>query len=598
MQNGTQNASQVSAARRMERRILAVTLAVLLAVAGVLTGARTVLAVGSDQASGAAATAVPQENATPKSEVVYANLAASGTVEGVYVVNVLDPQEPGTVTDFGSYTAVQNLTDAAAVTQEGDAVTVDVAGDTLSYQGDLGAAALPWTIAVSYALDGASVAASDLGGASGKLAIGITTTRNEAVDAAYFENYLLQVSVSLPQSAAHDVTAPDGQIAMAGSNTQVTFMAMPGKEGSFTLEAQVQDFQMPGISFAAVPLAMGFESPDTSDLISGFEQLGSGVGQLSSGAGSLATGAGELAGGAGQLSSGAAGVAEGASSLAGGVGQAASGAASLADGAAGIAAGLLQYQQGLQGQAAAARGMVDQSAADQAEDAYEAASGAYTAAFAEAYYQIRLANPSLSQTEAMGQAAIRTASQAQAMQDALAALVAANAANAGYSATASSLDGAAAGLDAADPSTGMSINAAVAALAQGIREYAAGADQLSSGASDLASGAGELAGGTAATAQGASSLAAGADELASGTETLYTEVQAMPAAVQEEIDKMMAEYDKSGFVPPSFTSPKNTNVTLVQFVLTTAPIEAPEAQAEEPAEPEESIVDRFFALFQ
>ena len=66
---------------------------------------------------------------------------------------------------------------------------------------------------------------------------------------------------------------------------------------------------------------------------------------------------------------------------------------------------------------------------------------------------------------------------------------------------------------------------------------------------------------------------------------------------QEEIDAMMADYDKSDFKPVSYASAKNTNVSLVQFVMSTDPIEAP--SHEEPAveEPEQGIWDRLLALF-
>ena len=42
----------------------------------------------------------------------------------------------------------------------------------------------------------------------------------------------------------------------------------------------------------------------------------------------------------------------------------------------------------------------------------------------------------------------------------------------------------------------------------------------------------------------------------------YEEVQGIPAKVQEEIDAMMADYDKSDFKPVSYASAKNTNVSL------------------------------------
>ena len=59
---------------------------------------------------------------------------------------------------------------------------------------------------------------------------------------------------------------------------------MPGKDGTFRVEAQVSGFTMSGITFAAVPFSMGIETPDTTELVSGFRQLGDGVGELKAGA--------------------------------------------------------------------------------------------------------------------------------------------------------------------------------------------------------------------------------------------------------------------------------------------------------------------------
>ena len=62
---------------------------------------------------------------------------------------------------------------------------------------------------------------------------------------------------------------------------------------------------------------------------------------------------------------------------------------------------------------------------------------------------------------------------------------------------------------------------------------------------------------------------------------------------------MMAEYDKSDFTPKSFADARNTNVNLVQFVMTTEAIALPEPEPEpeEVQETDESLLSRFFALF-
>ena len=68
-------------------------------------------------------------------------------------------------------------------------------------------------MSVEYELDGKRVDAADLGGASGKLAIFVTTKKNASVDPAFFDNYLLQITVPFVSDQVRDVATEDGQIA-------------------------------------------------------------------------------------------------------------------------------------------------------------------------------------------------------------------------------------------------------------------------------------------------------------------------------------------------------------------------------------------------
>lgn len=530
----------------------------------------------SDGAS-ASSTERHAENATPKDEVVYATLDGSGAVNSIYVVNVLNPEKPGAVTDYGDYSSVTNLTDTAQIEQEGDAVTVDVgAGESFRYQGDLASKNLPWDVAVTYKLDGKAIDASELGGKSGLLEMEIATKRNDAVDATFFDNYLLQISLVFASDKSSNVATPDGQIALSGSNTQVTFTGMPGKDGTFSVSADVTDFEMDGASFAAVPFSMVIDSPDKDGLLSGFVQLSDGVGQLSDGASQLASGAQSLSSGADEMASGIAGIADGTAGIA-------SGADGLASGASSLAEGLEAYQGALNGQAQQAQGSVIDSSAQQ--QAYQTALQTYVAAFAMAYHA---SDPDADQGAAMAAAQQATAAQAADLQQAFQTLVTVEAANAAYGAVAQTLTAAASGLGSAGDGN---------SLVGGIEALASGASSLASGASELAGGATSAASGANSLSSGAGDLASGAGELADGTGSLYTEIQAMPDTVSEEIDKMIAEYSKSDFKPISFTSSKNTDVTLVQFVMATEPIVAPEKAEPEPEQEQGSFWDRLLALF-
>ena len=134
-----------------------------------------------------------------KEEVIYANLTASGAVTGVYAVNSFSVQAGDTVADHGSYTAVRNMTTSDAVEQSGDTVTVHVTEDgKLYYEGTMDAAtALPWVVKLTYTLDGAEISPDELGGKSGALSIRLQVSRNPDCTGSFFDDYALQVTMSL-----------------------------------------------------------------------------------------------------------------------------------------------------------------------------------------------------------------------------------------------------------------------------------------------------------------------------------------------------------------------------------------------------------------
>ena len=110
----------------------------------------------------------------------------------------------------------------------------------------------------------------------------------------------------------------------------------------------------------------------------------------------------------------------------------------------------------------------------------------------------------------------------------------------------------------------------------GLAEYASGLSSLSSKYQDFASGASQFAG-------GAGDLAGGANDLSDGMSALDESTATLPETMREKIGEMTAEFDFPEFEPVSFVSSENANVTAVQFVMATSPIEKPEAPQEEEA---------------
>lgn len=555
---------------RMLKSVAAVVVAlVLLALAVPLTAAPVMVnaeeasqnSTASQEIAGDISAPVDVSGSAEKQEVVYASLNNAGGMNSVYVVNVLKAAAGQTVQDFGTYDQVVNLTDTSTINQLSDSVILtmpesETASDTeFSYQGSVPNAQIPWNISITYLLDGQEISVEDLAGKTGSLELRIETAQNQSVDPRYYENYLMQITCTLPMENATNVKTDQGSIALSGSDVTVSFMVMPDADGNVSLSADVTNFEMSGISFAAIPFSMALDFPDTDSLVSQFDALIDGTEQLHSGAQDLAAGV---------------------SSVDAATKQAATGAANLATGATQMTQGLQQYQRGLRDSAAAAQNSVSEEDIAAARQNYEAALGEYAAAFTVVYGQVMTENPQMTQQEALQAAAQQLAgsSQEQAMNAALQSLLTVVSTQIASQGAAEALTGAADGLGSVDDAS--SLLGGSASLGTGAQELANGLDQLAGGTGELASGVGSLTEGTQALAQ---------------------ETQGIPDKVQAEIDALMATYDKSDFEPASFTSSKNTNVTLVQFVMTTDSIKVTEPEQPEEPEAEETLLDKFFALF-
>ena len=173
-----------------------------------------------------------------KEEVIYANLTASGAVTGLYAVNSFSVQAGDTVADHGSYTAVRNMTTSDAVEQSGDTVTVHVTEDgKLYYEGTMDAAtALPWVVKLTYTLDGAEISSDELGGKSGVLSIRLQVSRNPDCTGSFFDDYALQVTMSLDTGLARNISAPGATVANVGSKKQLSYILLPGADSDVMLE--------------------------------------------------------------------------------------------------------------------------------------------------------------------------------------------------------------------------------------------------------------------------------------------------------------------------------------------------------------------------
>ena len=587
----------------------------------------------SQNSSADAGQGAPEQTAVyEKSETVYASLSATGAPEAVYVVNRFDVQRAGTVVDYGDYTSAKNLTDETALKRAGNAVAFDTEEGVFYYQGNAAATTLPWNIAVTYELDGKRVAAEELAGATGSLAIHIDTTQNGAADSAFFESFMLQITLTLDGASAGTIKAEGATVASSGKNWTVAFTALPGREGSFELTAQVKDFSMDGAQIAALPYTSVIDAPDTGGLTDDADELVDAVSRLAEGTASLAAGASSLAGGARDLSQGTTSFGEGLRALAssssgivqGSADIEASLAKKLADSDLSGLGSISQLPENLRQIAGALEALA--ANAGQVREGYASSLTALEGAMSQL-----VANAPAESEIAELRASVADDAQAAATVEKLVAVYrAAQAAKGTWDGSAAAFAGADELLaalsadaeeggalalqaqalyhmaDALEASLDPEMLSELGKLAEGISQLASeysrfhkGLISYAEGASSLAANYCELESGTSTLAGGAGSLASGAKTMNQGMAEFDAQVSTLPQTMRERIDELMADYDFPEFDPVSFTSAENGSTVAVQFVMTTPAIEKPEAPAEEePAQPEQTIWDRFLALFR
>lgn len=561
-----------------------------------------------------------------KEEIVYATLDANGAVQAVYVVNAFEVPEDGIIEDYGTYTKATNLTNTDALVQQGEVVRVHTSAGRFYYQGDLAQAELPWLVEIEYLLDGNEINPEELGGKSGSLEIRLRFAKNPAGNALFADNYLLQATVTLDMDVCSNIDARGAMAANSGADKTLAYMLLPGQEKEFTISTDVENFSMSGIQIAALPLALSIDRPDTSSFAEQLTALQDGIRQLADGASELDDGLSQLANGADGLSNGGAELAQGLRRLDGQ-------SDALVDGSAQVLAGLEQLSALLHGQTTVTAGQTGGSALEviaglrQLQEGIQSVADAQNtlsesvAASREALVQRLASLPS------GGGADDAVAALADTEDPNVQALLAAYArqkqALAGIQDLASELQALLTGLESgmknlagqlqtmadslgtlSDSISNETLSSlaplieAVDTLAQSYQGLHEGLTQYTQGVSSVSSGYAKLLMGMQELESGLEQTADGSQQLAEGTGELRTETADMDTLIDEEIDKLLAEYNKEDFEPVSFVSEKNTQVSAVQFVLQTEAIAAPEeAAAALDEQPDRSFWERLIALF-
>lgn len=562
-----------------------------------------------------------------KDEVIYALLQSSGKQKEAFIVNMLDVTKKGKITDYGMYSSVKNLTDLTELTQSDEKITFEAPEGKFYYQGNKDDIELPWNFTIRYELDGKRVSAEELIEEDGRLAITIEVSENKAVDKTFFENYLLQISIPFDADTTSDIEAQDAVIASAGKEELVTFTVMPEKEASFTVEADVVDFEMEGIEISGVPSTMNIDVPDTDDMSGDIKTLADAIADVNSGVAELKSGIAELNNGTKELRNGSE--------------QYKAGIHELDDSSAQLVAGSSEMNDGLQQLNKSLQGIADidldglkqlqAGMSDIGETFDEARKGIHDLqkGYSEAYKALEKSIDNIPAHDISKQdfeklyesdadkATIKKLEEtyiaAQTVKGTFSEV------KQGFKIVDDTLGKAVKELDEAANSVHEVVEEIAGSLEdinidEGINELTTGVDELATnygqfhaglikytkGVHTLANNYTELDNGINELSKGTGDLTSGVRELHRGTDKLERSTRDLPAEMTKEIDEMIAEFDKSDFDPISFIAPKkNKDIASVQFVFKTEQLKKDEPNDEE-EEPEEKkgFWQKFLDLFR
>jgi len=288
--------------------------------------------------------AVPALAAPAKDESIYAALDFDGSVQSVQAVNRFTDIPAGKpLTDFGAFRDVENLsTDTQPVTGD-DRVTWDLGGDPpgeFYYQGTLDKP-LPVNVELNYMLDGKYVEGGALGGKTGHITIGLDIRPNPDCDEALRKNIMVQASISLNSKKCRNIQADGATLVVMGGTINLSYTVLPGKDASYTLGMDAEDFSMGGITFNLVSYenALGDFQDNLDDLTDGFDTMADSMDDMAEGTGELKDGLSDMVGGLHDLDTGL-------SDLNGGTGEFAAGMDDFGNGLGGLQRGLSDLSSG------------------------------------------------------------------------------------------------------------------------------------------------------------------------------------------------------------------------------------------------------------
>ena len=510
-----------------------------------------------------------------RDESVYVDMDADGNITSVASsVYLGNPSKEDSLTDYTTLTNIKNIAGLDSPTVEDQAVTFKADGEDVIYQGNGEGDALPFSISITYTLDGKRVQAAELAGQSGHLGITIQVTNREmrtvTVDEEAVDMYVPFTVICMYtfDETFSNVTTSGKLTNQAGTNT-VMGVLMPGLRESLddldnesiqdtlTIETDVRNLSLPEATLIGM---VGLV--DESDLsgIDDVQELMDGLDEMEDATRKLRDGAKELRDGSQEYTDGTVEFADGARELADGALEAADGGAQLTDGIGQTYDGIDKLYKELEAMGSMGGGSGGEGGDTGSVD---------QAAIAVAIAWLNTVAEDTSDSNA--QNAMALLAYIQALKTGLEQATAALEAVAGMQTKMQQL------------------LSGIGTLRTGVKELYDGAYELAWGLYDLASGADELADGAVELADGSAELTDGIDELYDGLREFHRD--GMQELVDETSSINVSLSRKDALLDLSdgyneFSAAKEVENGSVQFIYTIEeiepelPIPTPTPQAE------------------
>ncbi|MBF1284447.1 MAG: hypothetical protein HXM93_07975, partial [Oribacterium parvum] len=192
-------------------------------------------------------------------ENYYALLSATGELKQGSVVRQYEARGMQTVTDYGKYSSIKNLSNGVDAESDGERHVFHFpngAPETLYIEGETTEpfAILPWKINISYELNGLEVDPSVLPGEKGLVKIHVAFTRNPNAQDYAKKNYVLIARANFSMEDILSLKAEKAEVVTLGEKKEVMFVLLPGEEDSFDIEVGSNSFSFDGLQFQMMPL--------------------------------------------------------------------------------------------------------------------------------------------------------------------------------------------------------------------------------------------------------------------------------------------------------------------------------------------------------